>query len=201
VTLRKKLAAVLTAAGLAAGLSLAGTGTARADITPPPVGQWKGIANPHLNGRGTLLCFEDPGGSTANGARSQLGYCHPYNSDGTLQRWVFIPVLDSNGNPVTEGGNKLYELWNQAAGRCLVANATGVGQPLILAGCDTNSTQIDLWELRPTGGGPANQDFQLALWLFDDWCIGANIADDIVPNGLQLDGCNTNDARQLWELW
>ena len=44
-------------------------------------------------------------------------------------------------------------------------------------------------------------DFQLALYIFNDWCIGANVADDIVPNGLGLAGCNANDARQLWDLW
>ena len=201
MTLKKKLAAALTTAGLAAGLCLAGTGTARADVTPP-AGQWKGIANLHLNGRGTLLCFEDPGGSTANGAQSQLGYCHPYNSDGTLQRWLFIQAVDSNGNPITEGGgNKVYYLYNLAAQRCLGVTATRVGQPLILTDCVANSTTVALWELRPTGGGPSLQDFQLALYIFDDWCIAANVADDIVPNGLGLAGCNANDARQLWALW
>jgi hypothetical protein len=74
--------------------------------------------------------------------------------------------------------------------------ATRVGQPLILTDCVANNTTVALWELRPTGGGPALLDFQLALWLFNDWCIAANVADDIVPNGLGLAGCDANDARQ-----
>ena len=200
MTMKKKLAAALAAAGLATGISLAGTGTARADVNPP-AGQWKGIANLHLNGNGNLLCFEDPGGSTANGAQSQLGHCHPYNSDGALQRWLFIQPVDSNGQGMTEEGNKVYYLYNVAAQRCLGVTATRVGQPPILTDCVANNTTVALWELRPTGGGPALLDFQLALWLFNDWCIAANVADDIVPNGLGLAGCNANDARQLWDLW
>ena len=61
----KKLAAALAAAGLAAGLSLAWPGTARAtDI--PPVGQWAEIFNPYLHAKGNTLCFDDPSGSTGS---------------------------------------------------------------------------------------------------------------------------------------
>lgn len=199
MTLKKKLVAVLTAAGLALGLSLAGAATARADVGPPP-GQFKGIANLHLNGRGTLLCFEDPGGSTAKGVAVQLGYCHPYNSDGTLQRWLFIQATDSNGNPITEEGNKVYYLYNLAAQRCLGITATRVGQPPQLIDCSLSNTQDALWELRPTGD-PSFPDFQISPYIFNDWCLAANVADDIVPNGLGLGGCNANDARTLWALW
>ena len=69
--------------------------------------------------------------ASANGAQSQLGYCHPYNSDGTLQRWLFIQAVDSNGNAITEnGGNKVYYLYNLAAQRCLGVTATRVGELL-----------------------------------------------------------------------
>jgi len=199
MTMKKKLAAALAAAGLATGISLAGTGTARADVNPP-AGQWKGIANLHLNGNGNLLCFEDPGGSTANGAQSQLGHCHPYNSDGALQRWLFIQPVDSNGQGMTEEGNKVYYLYNVAAQRCLGVTATRVGQPPILTDCVVNNTTVALWELRPTGD-PSFPDFQISPYIFNDWCLAANVADDIVPNGLGLDGCNANDARTLWALW
>ena len=75
--------------------------------------------------------------------------------------------------------------------------ATQVGQPLILSSCTTSSTYIARWELRPTGAGP---DFQLALWLFDDWCITANDFNDNIPTRLGLAGCSPSDTRQLWNL-
>ena len=109
MTLKKKLAAALAAAGLAAGLSLAWPGTARAtDI--PPVGQWAEIFNPYLHAQGNTLCFDDPNGSTSDGTRAQLYRCHGYASNGAPQRWVFIQAEDRDGNPITEGGNNVYEL-------------------------------------------------------------------------------------------
>ena len=62
------------------------------------------------------------------------------------------------------------------------------------------NTTVALWELRPTGD-PSFPDFQAALYIYNDWCLAANVADDIVPNGLGLNGCNANDARTLWALW
>jgi hypothetical protein len=197
MTPKKKLAAALAAAGLAVGLSLAGTGTARAAVTPP-TDTWKGIFNPYLHAKINTLCFEDPGGSTANSAQVQLGHCHQYNSDGTLQRWVFVQAEEQDGTPITEGGNNVYELFNLAANRCVGVTATQVGQPLILTSCATTNTSIAMWELRPTSStGP---DFQLALWLFDDWCIAANDFSDNIPTRLGLAGCSPGDTRQLWNL-
>jgi hypothetical protein len=107
MTLKKKLAAVLAAAGLAAGLSLAWPGTARAtDI--PPAGQWVEIFNPYLHAQGNTLCFDDPNGSTSDGTQAQLYRCHGYASNGAPQRWVFVQPDDIHGNPVTEGGNNVY---------------------------------------------------------------------------------------------
>ena len=108
------------------------------------------------------------------------------------------PGPDRNGNPVTEGGNNVYELYNLAAGRCLAVTATRVAQPLILTSCVTTSTSVALWELRPTT--PASHDFQLALWLYDDWCIGANDFNDNSPTRLLLFGCSPSDTSQLWNL-
>ena len=197
MTLKKKLAAALAAVGLAAGLSLAGTGTARATDFPTP-GQWAEIFNPYLHAQGNTLCFDDPSGSTSLGTQVQLYRCHGYASNGAPQRWVFVQAEDRNGNPVTEGGNNVYELYNLAAGRCLAVTATRVAQPLILTSCVTTSTSVALWELRPTT--PASHDFQLALWLYDDWCIGANDFNDNSPTRLLLFGCSPSDTSQLWNL-
>jgi hypothetical protein len=101
-------------------------------------------------------------------------------------------------NLVTEGGNDVYEFYNLAAGRCLAVTATRVAQPLILTSCVTTNTSIALWELRPTT--PASHDFQLALWLYDDWCIGANDFRDNSPTRLLLFGCSPSDTSQLWNL-
>jgi hypothetical protein len=144
------------------------------------------------------LCFDDPSGSTSDGTQAQLYRCHGYASNGAPQRWVFVQPDDIHGNPVTEGGNNVYELYNLAAGRCLAVNGTSVGHPLILTSCVTTSTSIALWELRPTN--PASHDFQLALWLFDDWCIGANDFRDNSPTRLLLFGCSPSDTSQLWNL-
>jgi hypothetical protein len=197
MTLKKKLAAALAAAGLAVGLSLAGTGTARATDFPTP-GQWAEIFNPYLHAKGNTLCFDDPNGSTSFGTQVQLYRCHGYASNGAPQRWVFVQPDDSNGNPITEGGNNVYELYNLAAGRCLAVTGTSVGHPLIMGSCITSSTSIAWWELRPTT--PASHDFQLALWLFDDWCIGADDFRDNSPTRLLLFGCSPTDTSQLWNL-
>jgi hypothetical protein len=195
--LKKKLAAALAAAGLAAGLSLAAPGTAHATDVPPP-GQWVEVFNPYLHAQNNTLCFDDPNGSTANDTQAQLFRCHGYASNGLPQRWVFIKALDSNGNLVTEGGNQVYMLFSQAAGKCLAVEATFVGAPLFLTSCITSNDSIALWELRPTT--PGSRDFQLALWLFDDWCIGANDFRDNSPTRLLLFGCAPSDTSQLWNL-
>ena len=197
MTLKKKLAAALAAAGLAVGLSLAWPGTARASDIPTP-GQWAEIFNPYLHAQGNTLCFDDPNGSTSFGTQVQLYRCHGYASNGAPQRWVFVQAEDSNGNPVHEGGNNVYELYNLAAGRCLAVTGTSVGQPLIMGSCITSNTSVALWELRPTN--PASHDFQLALWLYDDWCIGANDFRDNSPTRLLLFACSPSDTSQLWNL-
>jgi hypothetical protein len=197
--LKRKLAAALAAAGLAAGLSVAATGTARASIPlPPSAGQYYGIFNPYLHARINTLCFEDPGGSTANGTRVQLNECHQHNSDGTLQRWGFVQAADSNGNPITEGGNNVYKLFNLAAGECLGVRGTSDGQPLLLESCNPNDGSVVLWELRPTSA--FSPDFQLAVYMFAGWCIAANDASDNRGTPLGLFECNPSDTKQLWNL-
>lgn len=197
MTLRRKLAAALAAVGLAAGLSLAGTGTARATDFPTP-GVWSEVFNPYLNAQGNTLCFDDPSGSTSDLTKVQLYRCHGYASNGAPQRWVFIQPEDIHGNPIYEGGNPVYELYNLAAGRCLAAEGTAVGYPVFLTSCVTSSTSIAWWELRPTN--PALHDFQLALWLYDDWCLGADDFRDRSPTSLLLFGCSPTDTSQLWNL-
>jgi hypothetical protein len=201
VTLKKKPAAALAAAGLAAGLSLAGTGSARAAIAPPTT--WKAIFNPYLHAKVDTLCFEDPGASTTLGAQVQLGHCHEYNSDGTLQRRVFDPIEDDNGIPVTDGVNNVYFVYNLAANRCLGTIGEDGGLPPVLINCNTGTSIPAIRELVPTTStGP---DFQLEEYTLEHphptgWCIAANDASDNVPTGLSLAACNSSDIKQLWNF-
>src|SRR5262249_58973204 len=133
-----KMAGLPAAAiGLAAGLTMAGTEAARADVVPP-VGQWVEIFNPYLHAQGNTLCFDDPNGSTSSGTQLQLWRCHGYASNGAPQRWVFIQQEDNNGNPIYFAGSPVYQLYNLAAGKCLIATYLGNGAPLSLANCTTN---------------------------------------------------------------
>jgi hypothetical protein len=55
-----------------------------------------------------------------------------------------------------------------------------------------------LWELRPTD--PASRDFQLALWFYDNWCIGGDDFTDNSPTRLLLFGCDRYNTARLWRL-
>ena len=87
----RKLAGALATLPLAAGLALAGTGTARADVLPP-AGTWAEIFNPNIHAHGITLCADDPNGSTAQFQALQLWRCHGYASNGIPQRWTFFYV-------------------------------------------------------------------------------------------------------------
>jgi hypothetical protein len=100
---KTRLAGVLAAIALAAGVTLAGTGIARADVLPPS--GWSEIYSPNLHAQGLTLCFDDPAGSTASGTQVQLYHCHGYAANGAPQRWVFIQPEDKAGNPVNAGGH------------------------------------------------------------------------------------------------
>src|SRR5581483_3097295 len=132
---RRRLAGVLATVALAAGMTLAGTGTARADIIPP-VAQWAEIYSPYLNGQGFSVCFDDPSGSTASGTVLQLFHCHGYASNGAPQRWVFIQPEDSNGNLIYDDGHPIYEIYSSAGGLCLTAPNLAVGTQLTLGTCN-----------------------------------------------------------------
>src|SRR5690242_16679602 len=83
----KKLAGTLAAVALAAGLTMTGTGTARADVVPP-ASTWAEIFAPEINASGITLCA-DNSGSSAQFQNLQLWRCHGYASNGTPQRWQF----------------------------------------------------------------------------------------------------------------
>lgn len=77
----KNLAGTLAAVALAAGLTMAGTGTARAAVVPP-ANTWAEIFAPEINANGITLCA-DNSGSNAQFQLLQLWRCHGYASNGT----------------------------------------------------------------------------------------------------------------------
>ena len=195
-----RLAGALAAIGLAAELTLAGAGSARADIVPPP-GGWAEIFSPHLNAQGNTLCFDDPNGSTSSGTRLQLWRCHGYASNGAMQRWVFIQPEDNNGNLIYDtNGSPVYEVFNLAASMCLTDPGLAPGTQLTLRPCN-RATGGQWWEL-PSADNTAGPDFGLRSWPvnFTNSCVSASNASDSNGTRLVVEDCDLFDLSQLWEL-
>ncbi|HYV81163.1 MAG TPA: hypothetical protein VE979_23850 [Streptosporangiaceae bacterium] len=108
----KKLAGTLVAVALAAGLTMAGTGTARAAVVPP-ANTWAEIFAPEINASGITLCA-DNSGSTAQFQSLQLWRCHGYASNGTPQRWQFSYLGQYLGGSIPE-----YRIANVGSGLCI----------------------------------------------------------------------------------
>jgi|tagenome__1003787_1003787.scaffolds.fasta_scaffold20949309_2 hypothetical protein len=202
------LAGALAAMGLAAGLTMGGTGTARADVVPPS-GTWSEIFSPYLQAQGNTLCFDDPSGSTARDQPMQLWRCHGYASNGAMERWAIIPVLDSVTDlPIrdwtnqSDPGSPLYYVYNLAANECLTGSATlALGQQLTLDPCTYVGTR---WELSSDNAiSSSGTDFQLHLWTsnpgFQDCASASNFTDS---NGTRLviEPCSLYDTSQIWNL-
>jgi hypothetical protein len=109
----KALAGALGAIGLAAGLTLAGAGTARANVAPP-AGTWFEIFNPYLHAQKITLCVDNPNASTDT-TKLRLWRCHGYASDGAAQRWFFTPTGTYNNGTIYT----TYQIKDQASGLCL----------------------------------------------------------------------------------
>jgi len=194
---RTRLAGALAVIGLAASMTITGTGTAWADVIPP-VANWVEIFNPHLHDRGITLCVDDPGGSTSSGTQLQLFRCHGSDASGAPQRWVFHQVEDINGNPVRINGHPEYEIYNLAGGWCLNAQSPP-GSPVFLGTCNGN---IEVWFEVRSAGNPAGPDFQLVALFGDpaDVCVSASNSSDSNGTRLVMEHCDTTDARQLFNL-
>jgi hypothetical protein len=188
-----RLAGALAATGLTLGLTLAATGTARADIPPPT--SWAEIYTPYLNAQGITLCADDTNGSTAPHNPAQLYHCHGYDSKGAPQRWGFVPF---DPGTISEDGHTVYHLYNYGAGECLIENAPG--QQLDLNSCDLLGAG---WELI-TAPGTNGPDFQLRQW--DSAAAGSPecaAASNYTGNNntrLVMEPCSATDTRQLFRL-
>ena len=152
----------LATAALAAGLTMAGTGTAHAAVTPPAgPGTWAEIFAPEINSNGITLCA-DNFGSTAQGHNLQLWRCHGYASDGTPQRWNFSLAQQNR-----KDGTLFYQIENVGSGLCIGLDPNKVniswsaiaGSNLVQESCVSNLT---MWELVPATLSPdPNNQFML----------------------------------------
>ena len=161
-----RIGGVLAAAGLAAGLTMAGTGTAGADVTPPAgPGTWAEIFAPEINSNHITLCVDDPNGSTAQFQSLQLWSCHGYASNGTPQRWQFSYAGQWLGGPLP-----MYKIANVGSGLCIgldpnrVNAGTIPGSNLVQESCISNLTT---WMLKPATQSPDPNNQFMLLNVFD----------------------------------
>jgi len=153
-----KPAGALAAAALAAGLTMAGTGTARAAVTPP-ANTWAEIFAPEINANGNIMCADNRS-SQAQLNNLILWHCHGYASDGTPQRWWFR----YNG-PEFGTGIPTYRIVSGDSSYCIgldpnrVNAGTVAGSNLVQESCLSN---LSIWQLPPAWYSPdPNNQFQL----------------------------------------
>lgn len=195
---KTRLAGALAAIALAAGMTLAGTGVARADVIPPS--GWSEIYSPNLHAQGLTLCLDDPASSTASGTPVQLYHCHGYASNGAPQRWRFIQPVDSKGDPIYYEGQPLYQIYNVAADLCLAATGLTTGAPVVLATCNVATAKgLIWWKLLNAG----KSTFQLLVWdpAYDhDICSVASNASGSNGTGLGMERCDSSNPRGIFSL-
>jgi hypothetical protein len=85
----------ILAAMVAGGITVASTGTARADVTPP-TGTWSEIVAGYLDQE---ACLDDPGGADQVGDGLELWHCHGYDSRGSSQRWFSAAPTSLTSRP------------------------------------------------------------------------------------------------------
>ncbi len=162
----RKLAGALATAALATGLMMAGTGTARADVTPP-ASTWAEIFAPEINANHITLCADDPNGSTAQFQSLQLWSCHGYASNGNPQRWQFSYQGQYLGGPLA-----MYRIANVGSGLCIgldpnrVNAGTVPGSNLVQESCLSNLT---MWILKPATNSPDPNNQFMLLNVYDSF--------------------------------
>ena len=146
----KKLAGTLAAVALAAGLTMAGTGTARADVIPP-ANTWAEIFAPEINSNGITLCADNlwleravPEPATVALPRLRL------------QRHPAALAVHLQGNFLGSGVPE-YRISNVGSGLCIgldpnrVNANTVAGSNLLQESCSNSSSrQCGSWCRPPT---------------------------------------------------
>jgi hypothetical protein len=193
---KTRLAGVLAAIGLAAGVTLTGTAIARADVLPPS--GWSEIYSPYLHAQGLTLCFDDPNGSTSSGTQVQLYHCHGYAANGAPQRWLFIQPENSDGSLLSDKGHPVYEIYNVAAGECLTAPSLTVGAQVVLGTCNRATAKgTMLWMLFGTSGS-AFELFPYPPDFLHETCVSASDSSGSNGTRLVMEFCDgSNPARSF----
>jgi hypothetical protein len=151
----KKLAVALATAALATGLTIAGTGTAHAAVTPPTApDSWAEIYAPEINANHITLCA-DNNRSLAQNTSMQLWRCHGYGADGAPQRWQF----QLTGNVISPIGTfPIYRIAVEYSSLCLGlppwvgADGTRAGVRLVQESCIGNN--LTNWIFMPATNSP-----------------------------------------------
>jgi hypothetical protein len=161
----KKLAGALATAALAAGLTVAGTGTAHAAVVPPTSpGIWAEIYAPEINSNHITLCVDNKH-STALFDNLQLWSCHGYDSSGSPQRWQFQFAGNYLGSSLS-----MYLISNASSGFCMgldpsrVNAGTIAGSNLVQESCVSNLTS---WLLVPAAASPGPSSQFLLVNAYD----------------------------------
>src|SRR5712691_2416771 len=193
----RRIALLLSAGTLAAGLSAASAGTAYAVVPPDP--NWNEIISVFDHNANNTLCVDDPGHSATFNTQLQLWHCHgSSNSNGAPQRWFFNPTFLEDGTPAytiylyntlsvgadDPGDFMCIHYWN---------DDRWVGQRMALGNCWPR--EID-W-IMDTGPGINN------IMLRDPvsyLCLAAADFSDSNGTPLIATTCNPNDLSQVWTL-
>jgi hypothetical protein len=195
----KKLAGALAAVALAAGLTIAGTGTARADVVPSS--SWNEIIAPEINSNGNIMCADDPGWSVAEYQPLQLWHCHGYASNGQPQRWRFQYVGHND--------TAMYQIFLQDVG-CISLDARITdyakwqGSNIVMDHCYTNGGVLN-WNLRPATQSPdPNNQFEITSAYVPvgsrPYCVAANTFLDVNGNRLIAEPCDPYNSSQWFTL-
>jgi hypothetical protein len=180
-----RIAGAFVALALACGLTVAGSGTARADGTVPNQ-PWTEVVPAFTD---NVACLDDPNGSATSGTSIQLWHCHGYATNGGPQRWIFSGGEDHG----SLGTGYLITSHNL----CLDANGGGP----IVSGARVTINQCQLfggWLLHPRNAYSGDPLFTLELGLSTGECLA--LPDFSGGNGepVIIKPCNSNDELQLW---
>jgi len=164
-----RLAALLSGGLLVAGLSVGLSGTAHASDPTVPATTWNEIFVPFDNAQGNTMCVDVPGGSTSAGVPLQFFHCHGYASNGSPQRWHFIPSF------TTDSGAVAYLIQNTGSGLCVTNPVNNVNSGLRLQQGRCGSAPF--WVINRQNANGTDPLMELAIFGTDLCMSAANLSD------------------------
>lgn len=201
-----KMASLLFAGMLAAGLSIGLTGAAQAStgaaqaparaaqasaraVTPSQF--WNEIIPP-LDRAGFDLCVDVPDGSVSAGTALQFFHCHAYASNGAPQRWIFSPFSGA-------GGEESYQIRNDANTKLCIGSPNDFlasGTRLVQKDCD----QATAWQVH-TQVANSNSPFIELRNVGGNMCMAAANISGANHTPLVVTPCRDfTDAAQIFNL-